>query len=128
MGYVLTYPQSVYYSYLQTNQLHINMTNEIKSFFWNDNADNCIAILNYEFQGVCDVVNDSYGNDESPSCCFDIDGKHYKLFFPSDYKAYYSQFLLLDETDYDINFELKILVQSTTIADVIDYFRNLNVI
>lgn len=104
------------------------MTNEIKSFYWNANAQNCIAILNYEFQNVAKVENDSYGNDESPSASFTINGVIYKLFFPSDYQGDYSQFLLLDETNYDDNFEMKVLGQFVSIADVLTYFKRLNVI
>jgi hypothetical protein len=104
------------------------MTNEIKKFYWNQNFQNCLAILNYELQGVCEVVDDSYGNDESPSCTFTIDGVQYKLFCPSDYKGEYSNFLLLDETNYDVDFEIKVIDQYVTICDVIDYFKNLNVI
>ena len=104
------------------------MTNEVKSFYWNANAQNCIAILNYEFQEVTKVSNDSYGNDESPSASFTIDEVIYKLFFPSDYQGDYSVFLLLDETNYDDNFEFKVLGQFVTIADVLTYFKNLNII
>lgn len=104
------------------------MTQEISSFYWNANTQNCIAILNYEFQGVTKVENDSYGNDESPSASFSINLVNYKLFFPSDYKGDYSQFMLLDETNYDENFEFKLLGQFPTISDVLTYFKNLNVI
>jgi hypothetical protein len=104
------------------------MTNDIKSFYWNANAENCIGILNYEFQGVTEVVNDSYGNDESPSCFFDIDGVHYKLFFPSDYKGDYAQFLLIDQTLYDKSLEMIVVGEFLTINDVLNYFKNLNVI
>lgn len=104
------------------------MIHDIKSFYWNANVKICIAILNYEFQGVCEVMDDSYSNDESPSCTFTIDGVYYKLFFPSDYKGEYSNFLLLDETNYDIDFEIKVIGQYATIIDVIDYFKKLNVI
>lgn len=101
------------------------MTNAISNFFWTANADNCIAILNYEFQGVTEVVNDSYRNDASPSCTFTIDGIDYKLFFPSDYKGDYSQFVLFDSTDYTDEKELGLF---TTIAEVIEFFKSLNVI
>lgn len=101
------------------------MTNTILSFFWNENADNCIAILNLEFEGVTEVTNDSYGNDQSPSCIFTIDGTLYKLFFPSDYKGDYSNFALFDSTDYENE---KYLGYFPTIDNVLDYFRNLNVI
>jgi hypothetical protein len=104
------------------------MTHEIKSFYWSDNAENCIAILNYEFQGVTEVHDDTYFNDESPSCTFTIDGVNYKLYLPSDYKGDYAQFMLLDETNYDTNFEFKLLGQFPTINDVLTYFKNLNVI
>lgn len=104
------------------------MIHSIKSFYWDTNAKICIAILNYEFQGVCEVVDDSYGNDESPSCKFDINDVKYNLFFPSDYKGDYSKFLLLDETNYDNNFQINILGEFTTIDDVLTYFKNLNVI
>ena len=104
------------------------MIHDIKSFYWDTNTKICIAILNYEFQGVCEVVDDSYGNDESPSCTFTIDGVQYKLFLPSDYKGEYSNFLLLDETNYDADFEIKVIGQYVTICDVIDYFKNINVI
>jgi len=101
------------------------MTNEISTFFWNANADNCIAILNYEFQSVTKVTNDSYGNDESPSCTFNINGIDYKLFFPSDYKGDYSQYALFDSTDYVNEIHLGEFV---TIANVLDYFKQMNVI
>jgi hypothetical protein len=101
------------------------MTNEISTFFWNANADNCIAILNYEFQSVTKVTNDSYGNDESPSCSFNINGIVYKLFFPSDYKGDYSQYALFDSTDYVNEIHLGEFV---TIANVLDYFKQMNVI
>ena len=102
------------------------MTNEIKTFFWDANAEHCINILNYEFQGVCEVVDDSYGNDESASCRFDIDRVIYKLYFPSDYKGDYSKFMLLDETDYEADFEVKLLGIYTTIEEVINYFKEIN--
>lgn len=102
------------------------MTNEMISFYWNANAENCIAILNYEFQGVCEVVNDSYSNDESPSCAFQIDGITYKLFFPSNYKGDYCKFLLLEEIEDP--FEIRMIDEYTTIAEVIEYFKKLNVI
>jgi len=101
------------------------MTNEISTFFWNANADNCIAILNYEFQSVTKVTNDSYGNDESPSCTFNINGIDYKLFFPSDYKGDYSHYALFDCTDYVNEIHLGEFV---TIANVLDYFKQMNVI
>jgi hypothetical protein len=102
------------------------MTNDIKYFYWEHNCQNCINILNYEFQGVCVVDDDSYGNDESPSCRFDIDRVIYKLFFPSDYKGQYSEFVLLDETDYDADFEVKLLGVFPTIEEVINYFKEIN--
>jgi hypothetical protein len=101
------------------------MTYDIKHFYWDINADNCIAILNYEFQGVCEVVNDSYKNDESPSCTFTINDVQYKLFFPSDYKGDYSNFALFDSTDYENE---KFVDHYPTIDSLLDYFRNLNVI
>jgi hypothetical protein len=104
------------------------MTYEIKAFYWNRNAENCIAILNYEFQGVTEVHDDTFFNDESPSCTFTIDGVNYKLFFPSDYQGDYSQFQLLDETRYDATFEIKLISHFPTINDVLTYFKNLNVI
>lgn len=96
------------------------MTNEISTFFWNANANNCIAILNYELQGVTEVVNDSYGNDASPSCAFNIDGIDYKLFFPSDYQGDYSHYALFDSTDYMNEI---FLGEFITIADVINYLK-----
>jgi hypothetical protein len=104
------------------------MTNDIKKFYWNQNFQNCIAILNYELQGVCEVVDDSYGNDESPSCTFSIEDVQYKLFCPSDYKGEYSNFLLLDYTNYDANFRVDILGKFPTISELLTYFKNLNVI
>ena len=104
------------------------MTNDIKSFYWHRNAENCISILNYEFQGVTEVHDDSYLNDESPSCSFEIEDVKYKLFFPSDYKGDYAQFMLLDETNYDETFEFKLLGQFPTISELLNYFKNLNVI
>lgn len=104
------------------------MTHNIKSFYWSTNAENCIAILNYEFQGVTEVHDDTYFNDESPSCSFEIEKVKYKLYLPSDYKGDYSQFMLLDETNYDETFEFKLLGQFPTINDVLNYFKNLNVI
>jgi hypothetical protein len=101
------------------------MNTQISTFFWNANADNCIAILNYEFQSVCEVVNDSYGNDESPSCTFTIDGITYKLFFPSDYRGDYSNFALFNSTDYT---DEQHIGEYTTIGDVLDYFKSINVI
>jgi hypothetical protein len=101
------------------------MTQEILSFYWGVNATNCIAILNYEFQGVAEVTDDSYGNDQSPSCTFTIDGILYKLFFPSDYKGDYSNFALFDSTDYENE---KFVDHYPTIDSLLDYFRNLNVI
>ncbi|NBX22328.1 MAG: hypothetical protein EBR58_13580 [Betaproteobacteria bacterium] len=101
------------------------MTHEIKSFFWGANADNCIAILNYEFQGVTEVSNDSFQNDESPSASFTINEKVYKLFFPSDYQGDYSQYVLFDSTDY---MDEILLGEFVTIADVIAYFKSINVI
>lgn len=104
------------------------MRKDIKSFYWKANAQNCIAILNYEFQGVCEVVDDSYGNDESPSCTFSIGDVQYKLFFPSNYQGDYSQFLLLDYTNYDANFRVDILGEFPTISELLTYFKNLNII
>lgn len=104
------------------------MIHNIKSFYWNDNVKICIAILNYEFQGVCEVMDDSYGNDESPSCTFTINGVIYKLFCPSSYKGEYSEFLLLDFSTYDENFQIDILGEFATIEGVLNYFKNLNVI
>lgn len=104
------------------------MTYDIKKFYWSDNAENCIAILNYEFQGVTEVHDDSFFNDESPSASFTIGEVKYKLYLPSDYKGDYSQFMLLDETNYDETFEFKLLGQFPTINDVLNYFKNLNVI
>lgn len=101
------------------------MTTNISKFFWNANADNCIAILNYEFQSVTKVVNDSYGNDESPSCAFSINGIDYKLFFPSDYQGDYSQYALFDSTDYTDEIHIG---EYITINDVLNYFREINVI
>lgn len=104
------------------------MTYEIKAFYWHSNPENCIAILNYEFQGVTEVHDDTYFNDESPSCTFKINDVDYKLFFPSDYKGDYAQFMLLDETKYDETFESKVLGQFPTISELLTYFKNLNVI
>ena len=104
------------------------MTYDIKKFYWNANAENCISILNYEFQGVTEVHDDSYLNDESPSCTFEIDGIIYKVFFPSDYKGDYCEFLLLDYTNYDANFRVDILGKFPTISELLTYFKNLNVI
>lgn len=104
------------------------MTYEIKAFYWHSNPQNCIDILNYEFQGVTEVHDDTFFNDESPSCTFTIDGVNYKLFFPSDYQGDYSQFQLLDETRYDATFEIKLISHFPTINDVLTYFKNLNVI
>ena len=101
------------------------MTTDISNFFWNANANNCIAILNYEFQSVTEVVNDSYGNDASPSCAFSINGIDYKLFFPSDYQGDYSQYALFDSTDYMNEIPLGEFI---TIADVLNYFKQINVI
>lgn len=104
------------------------MTQDIKKFYWNANAQNCISILNYEFQGVCVVEDDSYGNDESPSCLFTIDGVIYKLFFPSDYKGDYSEFVLLDYTNYDENLGMDLLGTFPTIEEVLNYFKERNII
>ena len=104
------------------------MTHDIKSFYWNANAENCISILNYEFQGVTEVHDDSFFNDESPSCTFEIDGVNYKVFFPSDYKGDYCEFMLLDYTNYDANFRVDILGNFPTISELLNYFKNLNVI
>ena len=104
------------------------MTNEIKRFYWHAHAQNCIDILNYEFQGITEVHDDSYLNDESPSCTFNIQDMQYKLFFPSDYKGDYSVFLLLDETKYDETFESKVLAYFPTINDVLTYFKTLNIL
>jgi hypothetical protein len=104
------------------------MTYEIKAFYWHSNPQNCIDILNYEFQGVTEVHDDSFFNDESPSCTFTIEDVKYKVFFPSDYKGDYAQFMLLDETNYDETFEFKLLGQFPTISELLNYFKNLNVI
>jgi hypothetical protein len=104
------------------------MTNEIKRFYWTENFQNCLAILNYEFQGVAEVLEDSYGNDESPSCVFTINGVIYKLFCPSSYKGEYSEFLLLDYSTYDENFQIDMLGEFATIEGVLNYFKNLNII
>jgi len=101
------------------------MNTQISNFFWSANADNCIAILNYEFQSVCEVVNDSYHNDASPSCTFTIDGITYKLFFPSDYQGDYAQFVLFDSTDYS---DEQLIGEYTTIGDVLNHFKSINVI
>ena len=102
------------------------MTHEIKRFYWHSNAQNCIDILNHEFQGVTEVHDDSYLNDESPSASFTIDEVQYKLFFPSDYKGDYAEFILLDETNYDETFDFKLLGNFPTINDVLNYFKTLN--
>jgi len=104
------------------------MTYEIKAFYWHSNPGNCIDILNYEFQGVTEVHDDTFFNDESPSCTFEIDGIIYKVFFPSDYKGDYCEFLLLDYTNYDANFRVDILGKFPTISELLNYFKNLNVI
>lgn len=102
------------------------MIKDIKYFYWEHNCQNCIAILNYEFQGVCKVEDDSYGNDESPSCLFTVDGVIYKLFFPSDYKGEYSEFVLLDYTKYDETLQMDFVGTYPTIEDVLTYFKELN--
>ena len=104
------------------------MTHDIKSFYWSANAENCIAILNYEFQGVTEIHDDSYFNDESPSCTFSIGEVQYKVFFPSSYQGDYSHFLLLDYTNYEANFRVDILGEFPTISELLNYFKNLNVI
>ena len=104
------------------------MTHDIKKFYWSANAENCIAILNYEFQGVTEIHDDTYLNDESPSCTFSIGEVQYKVFFPSNYQGDYSHFLLLDYTNYEANFRVDILGEFPTISELLNYFKNLNVI
>lgn len=101
------------------------MTYEIKKFYWHSNAQNCIDILNYEFQGVTEIHDDTYLNDESPSCSFEIEEVKYKLFFPSNYQGDYSHFILFNSADCTDD---EYILHFVTISDVLAYFKNLNVI
>ena len=97
------------------------MTTSILNFYWNENKNNCIAILNYEFDGMANVTDDSYQNDASPSCLIKIiegKGESFKLFFPSHYEGEgenLDEFALFDNNEEFICF-------FPSIKDVIKYF------
>lgn len=98
------------------------MTNEIKNFYWNANAENCINILNYELQGDAIAENNSWHNDASPSAIVTKVGSSDELlctiFFPSSYNPndMESMYVLFDAEDNH-------LMTFSHIYDVITYFQ-----
>lgn len=96
------------------------MTNEIKNFFWNANAENCINILNYELQGDAIAENNSWHNDASPSAIVtNTDNQDvFTIFFPSSYdlRDIESMYVIFDSEDNH-------LMSFSHISDVITYFQ-----
>jgi hypothetical protein len=94
------------------------MTNEINHFFWNANANNCLAILGYELQGSAEVECNRWYNDAAPSAIVSNGEESYTIFFPSTYKRneQESKFVIFDSED---NF----LVCFEHIEEVVTYFQ-----
>jgi hypothetical protein len=94
------------------------MTNEISTFFWTANKDNCIAILNYELNAI--VTDNSWHNDACPSATITMeDGRVFSIFMPS---TYYDQdgmcdiFSLFDSED-------EFIFSTPNIKSIINYLN-----
>ena len=99
------------------------MNKTILNQFWNEQTNLYIDILTYVCEGEAIVFNDSWHNDECPSAIVKfIEGREFKIFFPSDFEGDYSDFAIFeqDEIDFDKHNHIG---NFNTIGDVCAFLR-----